>query len=253
MAPTIYEADGIILNSVDHGESDLIITLYCRDIGRITAIAKGGRRSKKRFVNKLELFSFLHTTLHRSNPRSMALLAEAELHTSFLNLRTDVTRYTAASVLRELVLFGVKEGERDSNLFALILWGMHKLDQGHPHLQVVFHFLIHYLDYIGYRPELQCCIKCGVEIDGVQDYGFNIHEGGLVCARCSSAISSTLLPISPGSIKMMLASQATPLKRLERLKLSGKGLYQTLDLLHRYTRQILNRDIISWKMLRKVV
>ena len=80
------ESAAIVLDCRDHGESDKIVTFFCRDIGRITGIAKGAKRSKKRFVNKLEIFSSL--CIQHTLPQNgrLAFIAEAELLDGFITL-----------------------------------------------------------------------------------------------------------------------------------------------------------------------
>ena len=57
------KASAIVLRSFDYGESDRIITFYTDDFGKLTGIAKGARRSKRRFPNALELFSLSNICL----------------------------------------------------------------------------------------------------------------------------------------------------------------------------------------------
>ena len=49
MAPLITE--GIILKRKDYRESDLIVTAFTKDFGKITGIAFGAKKSRKRFAN----------------------------------------------------------------------------------------------------------------------------------------------------------------------------------------------------------
>lgn len=254
MTPTMRETDGIVLDSRDHGESDLIITLYCRDAGRVTAIAKGAKKSLRRFVNKLELFSYLHVTLRQRNSNTLALLEEAELHSGFIQLRQDLCRYTAASVLREFMLLATREGEADERCYTLLLWSLHRLDQSFPHLQVVMLFLIRFFDYIGYRPQLRSCFYCGTataEIDA--NFSFSTACAGLVCTSCAAAGSQSGIRLSPATIAILQSCQDTPLERLHRLKISDSNLYEALNVLHRYGRHLLGRDIISWAILRRTL
>ncbi len=254
MTPTIRETDGIVLSRHDHGESDLIVTLYCRDSGRSSAIAKGAKKSQRRFVNKLELFSFLHLNLRQRNSSSLALLEEADLHSAFLNLRLDISLYTAASVIREFTLLATREGEADERFYTLLLWSLHKLDRKSPHLLVVMLFLTRFYDIIGYRPELHRCFHCGVEAgNSLPQFGFSTAVGGLICSACVSSKGQSGIPLTPGTIRMMQSCQDIPLERLHRLKVSDASLYEALNILHRYGRHILQRDIISWKMLRGTI
>ena len=44
----------LVLRGRTHGESDKIVTFLTRDWGKVTGIAKGAKRSQRRFVNVLE-------------------------------------------------------------------------------------------------------------------------------------------------------------------------------------------------------
>lgn len=250
MNPSIRETDGIVLDTREHGESDLIVTLFCRDNGRSTAIAKGARKSLRRFVNKLEPYSFLHVTLRQRNPTTMALLEEAELHAGFIRLRQDIRRYTAASVIREVTLLATREGEADERSYSLLLWSLHHLDKDIPHLQVVMLFLLRFHDYIGYRPELRSCFHCGAPTDTVRAFAFSTVYGGLVCDSCMAGNSRSGIRISGSTCRILQSCQDLPLAELYRLQIPEQNLYEALNILHRYGRHVLGRDIISWTMLR---
>ena len=108
----------VVLNVADHGESDKIVTIYCPDHGKLTGIAKGAKRSKKRFVNKLELFSLLNITY--SNTRgALARIDQAELLDSFQSLRKNYHKYSAAILLCELMLCWTKENDGDPEISPL--------------------------------------------------------------------------------------------------------------------------------------
>ena len=53
----IIKSMSIIMRVKDFGESDLLITFFTPDEGKIKGIAKGARRSRARFVNCLDIFS----------------------------------------------------------------------------------------------------------------------------------------------------------------------------------------------------
>jgi len=253
MTPTIRETDGIVLDNREHGESDLIITLFCRDSGRSSAIAKGARKSLRRFVNKLEIFSFIHTTLRQRTPGSLAILEEAELHAGFIHLRQDLRRYTAASVIREVFLLATREGEADERCYNLLLWSLHHLDRDLPHLQVVMVFLLRFLGYIGYRPELHRCLLCGAAAEAGHSFGFSIPFGGLICDSCTADSSRSGIRLSTSTIMQLQSCQEMVLGHLHRLKIPETNLYEALNVLHRYCRHLLGREIVSWAMLRSTL
>ncbi len=249
MAPQATETEAVVLNCIDHGESDIIVTLLCQNSGRISAIAKGARKSKKRFVNKLELFSFLHISYQQKTGWGLAFLSEADLHTSFLNIRLHPSLYAVASVIREFLLISIKDGEADNKIFSLCLWAFHSLNQNQQPRAILTLFLIQFFDYIGYRPDFDMCNKCNTPSSTTHTYHFDISSGGITCSSCNKTTKHRL---SHGTIKILQVAQNQPLEKLQRLKISGTILEETLHLLHNYGRQLFQRDIASWKVFRQL-
>lgn len=245
------ETAAIVLDCRDQGESDKIVTFFCRQAGRLSGIAKGAKRSKQRFVNKLELFSSLYLTYSLPRYGSLAFIAAAELQSSFLNLRKNIALYNAATVIREFILMGTSEKERDDRIFEILLWALQALDEKRPDLAVVVIFLIRFFEYIGYRPDLGHCHHCGHPVSTQKRYGFNYSVGSLVCATCSGYGSPATIPLSHGTIKILTNTQNQPLERLHRLQFSALALDESLTMLHRFGRQLFQRDIHSWEALRK--
>ena len=191
MATIHTDLPAVVLDSRDHGESDKIITLFCKDIGKLTAIAKGAHRSKKRFVNKLELFSFLHITYSRSSPASLALINDGDLLNSFMAIRSSVRHYQAATVVREFTLLATNEQFPDNDLFTLLLWTLHSLDKGADCRSTIAIFLIKFYDSIGYRPDSTTPESSGI---GSHPMSSTNHE-----STTSSPCSVRVVPADRGA------------------------------------------------------
>jgi DNA repair protein RecO (recombination protein O) len=249
MSPPDKETAAIVLDCRDQGESDKIVTFFCQQAGRLSGIAKGAKRSKRRFVNKLEIFSSLHLTYCLPRHGGLAFIVAADLQSSFLNLRKNIDLYNAATVLREFVLIGTSEKEPDGRIFEILLWALQSLDKKHPYRTVVILFLIRFFEYLGYRPDLLHCHHCGQPVAARQRAGFNYMAGCLLCESCSSHGFQTTVPLSPGTIKLLANAQNQPLERLHRVHFSSQAQDEALDMLHRYGRQLFQRDIHSWKAL----
>ncbi|HSO10533.1 MAG TPA: DNA repair protein RecO [Desulfoprunum sp.] len=243
-----YEVEAIVLATRDHGEADLIVTFFSLERGRATGIAKGAKRSKRRFVNKLEIFSFLHLTCSDPAGGGLVFIHEADLHTPFLRLRTDPPRYATASVVREFLLLALREGERDETIFRLALWALHGLDAGRPRLSLLLLYLLRFYSAIGYRPVLEACLTCGIAVSPSRSFAFSHLGGGLVCATCAAS-GHPGTRLSPGSIRLMQSALELPLDKLHRLKLTNAMRTECLTALHLYGRHLFQRDIHSWAML----
>lgn len=251
MSESTRESVAIVLDCQDHGESDQIITFYCRDIGRMTGIAKGAKRSQKRFVNKLELFTSLRIRYRESRNSNLAFIVEAELLESFIRLRRSMPLYMAATVLRELTLVATRDLEGDDGFFSLLEWGLQALDLQRPAMTVLVFFQLKFFSQIGYRPNLDSCLRCNQPFGPTQDYGFDSRAGGIVCRRCQAECGgqASCLPLSRGTIRILQSAQNQPLQRLHRLRLSGSALREALSLFYHFGRHLLQRDICSLKAL----
>jgi DNA repair protein RecO (recombination protein O) len=126
---------GLVLCVKDHGEADKIVTFFSPDLGKVTGIAKGAKRSKQRFVNKLEEFTLLEIIYRPARRDTLLFIVEAELKDSFLSLRRDFRRYIVAMLVLELVLRFTREHDPDSAIFSLLHWAMVSLENGEEPLQ----------------------------------------------------------------------------------------------------------------------
>ena len=242
----------LVLDSHDYGESDKIVVFYCQEVGRLSALARGAHRSKKRFVNKLEIFTFLQISYSKSSVGSLFMLDEAELVNSFITLRTDVTSYRVASIIREYMLLTTRETSDDDQLFQLALWAFHTLNMGIDQRQVLALFMIKLFDVLGYRPDFSVCQSCGSNHAEDQEVYFDARSGTITCRNCSGSQGKNGRLLAPGTTKMIRAVQQQPVSRLNRFKPSGAVLNQMLDCSHHYSRNLFLREIHSWKELERV-
>ena len=241
----------IVIGVRDYGESDKLVTFFSSDRGKITGIAKGARRSRRRFVNKLELFSHLTLFLRASNRSSLAFISEAELVNAHINIRQDYSRYTAASLICEPVLRFTAEHDPDQALFLLLCWALTNLDQGVQPLRTAFLFLLRFLVLSGYQPGLSACGRCERPVKAPEQYGFHLGEGSLICSQCAARKPIALLPLSLETIQLLRTAMEMKIKRLNRLVFSSQATREAPLLLQRYSRHLYQRDIQGWKTLVK--
>lgn len=253
MSSISRETTAIVLNSRDHGESDKIITFYTRDFGKISGIAKGANKSKKRFLNKLELFSYLALSYQEKKHSSLVFITEAELHSSFIEIRSNIEIYVTATLIREVLLLATVEGEADVKIFNLLHWTLQSLASNGSGLEICTIFLLRLFDSLGYRPDFSHCCRCGNAFDVAEQYSFLQMGAGLICSNCKDKAEGKLRDLSTGTIRLLHSALTEPLDRLHRLKFSRQAVQQALPMLHSYGRSILQRDIHSWRAVKKML
>ena len=69
----------IVLRSHPFGESDKIVSFFSEHHGKLSGIAKGALRSRRRFVNSLEPFSVVNLSFQDRPQSGLAFLLSAEL------------------------------------------------------------------------------------------------------------------------------------------------------------------------------
>ncbi len=243
----------IVLQVAAHGESDKIVTLFCLEFGKITAIAKGAKRSKKRFVNKLEPFTSLHVSCRPPKRGSLFFLHEAELINAHLFLRNHYSGYVTAAFVCELVRRFSGEQDPEPAIFKLLSWAFTSLEQEQNYCIIAAFFLLRLLGACGYQPQLTKCAACGCLVDQKPSFTLYPGNGTLLCIRCQQHTNGSSLRLTRQTLKFLYSGQQMPLSRLTSLQMSTDNAYQALMVLCNYSRHILQQDIHSWKQLKTLI
>ncbi len=239
----------LVLKRIDHGESDILVTIYSETIGRVTGIAKGAKRSKKRFVNKLELFSNIEVQYKPSRSSTLLFMVEAELENAYLNIRHNHLLYTTATYLCELVTRFTRERDADSDLYNLLKWALSSLHHGERFLKTAALFHIKLLTLAGYQPEISSCCSCMTPLRATCTYTLVPGNGALLCSNCRSKQPGSTKQISLQALRFMERALNLELHQLARLQIPDYIAREILDSLYQYSRHILQQDIHTWKML----
>jgi DNA repair protein RecO (recombination protein O) len=147
------ETEAILLRLTDYGEADRIISLFTLEQGRISGIARGAKRSRKRFAGALE--PFVHLKLHLHQGAGLATVTCADIVTVFTGIRRDLTGIGHAAYACELVERLTPEGEESPRLFRLLLRYLERLDEAPPSPSDRRFFAVNLLKILGYQPELE--------------------------------------------------------------------------------------------------
>ena len=242
----------VVLRVNDHGESDKIVTFYTREAGKIAGIAKGAKKSKKRFSNKLELFSLLEVFYDDRNRTGLVRISEAELITPFLSLRENYDRYVGAILACELIYFWSRDSDADRNIFNLLIWTLQSIDNGLSSQLVHIFFQIKLYTLLGYKLHLGSCIKCKASDPKEAPYAFHPGRHGLLCRQCCpDSMSRDMVPLAMSTIKLLQHAQELPMEKLERLRFSNASILEALQLFKVYGQYLLQREIAAWNFLLK--
>jgi DNA repair protein RecO (recombination protein O) len=229
--------DALVLRTVEFGESDLVVHLLAPRLGRLTAIAKGARRSSRRFPGLLDLFNHLRVEIERPRRGALARLEHARLVGAFVGLRADPRRFALACFLVELLGRLAPEGGARADLerlFAFAVDALAALEGARPDRRTRALLELRALAALGIGPELRRCVRCGRELEA-GPLVFHVPEGGPVCGGCGRP-GDAGIPVHLGTLRALERGASLPLDRIERLALPPPALEEALLLLDRFQR-----------------
>jgi len=146
------ETEAIVLRLTDYGEADRIVSLYTLEQGKLQGIARGAKRSRKRFAGALETFAHLKLQLHLG--AGLATLASADILSIFPGIRGELTRIGSAAYACELVERLTPDEDPNPRLFRLLYCYLERLDLAPPSASDRRFFTVNLLKILGYQPEL---------------------------------------------------------------------------------------------------
>jgi len=204
-----HRISSIILRRKELGESDLIVTFFSADQGRLQGIAKGARKSRRRFVNCLDHFC-LSTLEYSERPgRDLCFLQSGKLEDNFASLRTDYSLLSLASYMVELteILFPLRVP--DTRMFHLLKRCLGALERTTDSEELRLFFEARAMALGGYGIQLQGCTLCKRTYEGEGRAVFQCRRGGIACLRCSkeTAESPGLNPLSVRILDRMQAGE----------------------------------------------
>jgi DNA repair protein RecO (recombination protein O) len=247
--------EALILRSVDFGESDRILHLLVPEIGRLPVIAKGARRSVRRFSGTLDLFNHVKIQVDIRRPNSLARLDQASLIDPFIAMRSESARFALGCYLLELFdRLTPERGVRTDmqRLFSFALGALRMVAERAPDLRLRTLIELRALDALGLRPEFSRCVRCGSAPAGRSPIGFHVAEGGVVCDPCCAQIDG-IQRVHPGTLRALEQGLRLDFDRLDRLAMSGPSLAEAHQLLTRFQRFHLGVELRSGPYLDRVL
>ena len=179
MEPSRTEA--IVLTAMDYRESDRIVTLFTLQHGKVRGVAKGAKRSARRFGPALEPFARLSVELVVRE--GLSSLRSADIVTLYPGIRGDLRSIGLAGYAVELADRYLPDGAPAPRLFRLLTAYLARLDGGDAGPSDRRFFEANFLNILGYRISLDRCASCGVELPA----GAERRVGGagmVLCAGC---------------------------------------------------------------------
>lgn len=246
-----HKTTGFILHSLSYGESDLIVTFYSSEFGKLKGIAKGAKRSKKRFANVFEPFSLTNIIFTRKSRDMLAFIESCEIVDHYDAVRCDLEKTLTASYFIELADHFCPEGKKNEQIFGLLQAFLTLLGSGKTSEALVRFFEMRLLKFAGFEPALDRCIACKTPLTNGSAYYFHAREGGIKCSSCAKPERYDQ-SISAGAIRTLLLGKDMDMEKIKQVALSDVLAAECRELLGGFIFHVLNREVKSWKVMEQV-
>ena len=228
---SIFKVRGIIIKESFMGEADKVVTILCKDIGKITAYAKGARKAKSKYLAGTQLFSYSDFVLY--DGKKFFSVTQIDIIENFYELRNNFDKLCYGSYFFELIDRNILPNSSCNELIQVLLKSLSQLKKEESCAELVARiFELKFLEYDGYMPEMNSCVVC--EADIATDVYF--ISDGIVCKKCiGHEITHKISPTTIYTIQYILTSE---LKNLFQFNVSKEILKE----LRKISKLYMNQD-----------
>jgi DNA repair protein RecO (recombination protein O) len=179
----VAKTQAVVIGRRGLGESDRLVTLYARDLGKIRGVARGARRPRSRFGSALEPFTLGALVCFDTGRSELLRIDHFDILHPFARVREDLVRFGHASWMIECLSRLTADHDPHPALYGLLVQALRATERMDAPGRVAVCFGARCIALLGHRPRLDACVACG------RAYPFaraclDLDSGGLVCARC---------------------------------------------------------------------
>jgi DNA repair protein RecO (recombination protein O) len=236
------KALALVLRVIDFSETSCVVTLFTREFGKLTGLAKGGRRLKGPFEAALDLLALVRLVFLRKSSDALDLLTEAKLERRFRGHGRDLSSYYAGYYVAELLIELTDDYDAHPALFDIAEQTLVELSRGGPAPLLILRFELVALDILGYSPVLEVCAECGSEVPLQGRVAFGPIQGGVLCARCRPG-KTQVVSVNAGTLRVLAKLANRDNDTWRRLDFDAKTAAELRGLVSRYLNHLVGHQL----------
>ena len=186
----------ICIRKVDYSESSQILTLFCRENGKISAIAKGSRRRKSSFGSPIGLFSVGDIVYLPTRSGNLATLVEFDHLPLFSQIRNSLLAMNAGTMMCEMIALLTDQYDPHPGLYNKFITFLDNISSKGTKQHRLAHLIVFQLNMLGELGTaipLRNCGNCGCELAGSSLVYFCAETGGFICRDCEASFADKFM------------------------------------------------------------
>jgi len=242
----LAKCEGIVIRAIDYGETSKIITVFSKELGKTSLMARGAKKPVSKLASVSQIFTQGHYLFHIGS--GMGTLQQGEITQHFRAIHEDIVLLAYVTYIAECIDRITIERQPNVPLYESCLQIFHYLAEGYDPEVILQIFEVKMISLLGIAPELSQCVNCG-EVS--THYAFSMQEGGLLCRKCLW-IDPHKISISQKAIKLLRLFQMIDISRLGEISISVETKNEIRIVLDLYLEKNSGLYLKSKKFLRQV-
>jgi DNA repair protein RecO (recombination protein O) len=242
----LHKVEGIVIRTNDYGETNKIVTLYTRELGKVGVMARGAKKPKSRLSSISQLFTYGQFLILKSS--GLGTLQQGEIIKNMRTLREDLYATAYGACVIELTDKLTEEGKQNPFVFELLEQTLTLMSEGTDLDILLFIFETKMLQVAGISPRLDNCSCCGAT-EG--HFSLSLREGGLLCQKCQHR-DPYGFKLSQGTVKLLRLFQYFDLRRLGKISVKDETKSEIEGALTAYYDQFSGIHLKSKRFLKQL-
>lgn len=214
----LHKTVGIVIRTQDYGETNKLVTIFTKKIGKVTTISRGSNRPRSRLSAVSQLFIEGDFLLYV--PKGLATLRQGDIIKSFRNIRQDLARTAYAAYIVELTDKLMEEKQSDSFLYDQLRLTLDWINREDDYAIPVMMYELKIFKKGGFAPVIDQCVNCHSKD---KPFLFSIQEGGALCTRCRT-IDEHAIQLEPVLFKILSICLHVGLERIGNIKVKDNNI-----------------------------
>lgn len=209
----ILRTEAVVLRTLNYGETSQIVTLFTREKGKLSVMAKGARALKSRFGSSLQPMSYVQAVFYYRPTRSLQTLSECSHLVPFTGIARSLEKITVGLQMVELVAALMQEEEQNPAVFNLlveVLEALHRAEAREGNL--LQYFRLRLASALGFAPRIR---KDAVEAITEEGGTLALTTGAVTSARRTSETSRKASRTALRAFSIFARAELADVMRLE--------------------------------------
>ncbi|MCL2593316.1 MAG: DNA repair protein RecO [Defluviitaleaceae bacterium] len=215
----IEKVRGIVINEYKSKESDKVLILFTKEMGKISAYAKGARKPKSKYAIA-QLFTYADFVLFAS--KDFHSVTQIDIIENFNKIRNDYELICYSNYFLEIIDKTSFENSLEEDILLLLLKVLSALNSGKyksDFIRAVFE--LKFASISGYEPEVINCTICGISL--LESEKNHFSKEGCICTNCMKNPHETAI-ISYSTLYAIKYVISSDVKNILNFKLDDKVL-----------------------------